>query len=178
MNAASDIFYSRPLPKGSRLGQDPSWKCFSLLGNGATSGFIQREQASPYICGIFLLNLVEKTKRFYRKFYAFFFCQIMVKTKPKNVFTKNSMLLFVSFLFFGEDFSHFCCLLFCRNLLHLGAHVYGSLCGVRKKIFLNKVLTKICRIFILFHKSACKIKLQIPVICCNPPFILNPEVCR
>ena len=51
----------------------------------------------------------------------FFFCQIMVKTKPKNVFTKNSMLLFVSFLFLGEDFSHFCRLLFCRNLLHLGA---------------------------------------------------------
>ena len=70
--AASDIFYSRPKPKGSWLGQDPCWKCFSLLGNGATSGFSQREQASPYICGIFLLNLVEKTKRFYRKFYVFF----------------------------------------------------------------------------------------------------------
>ena len=133
VNAASDIFYSRPYPKGSRLGQDPSWKCFKLLGNGVTSGFSQREQASPYICGIFLLNLVEKTKRFYRKFYAFFFCQIMVKTKPKNVFTKSSMLLFESFLFLGEDFSHFCRLLFCRNLLHLGAHAYGSLCGLRKK---------------------------------------------
>ena len=58
----------KAVTKGSRLGRDPSRKCFSLLGNGAISGFSQRKQASPYICGIFLLNLVEKTKRFYHKF--------------------------------------------------------------------------------------------------------------
>ena len=72
VNAASDIIYSRPQPKGNRLGQDPSWKCFSLLGNGATNGLSQRGQASPYICYIFLLILVEKTIDFYPKFHVFF----------------------------------------------------------------------------------------------------------
>ena len=46
VNAASDIFYSRPKPKGSRLDQAPSLKRFSLLGNGATSGLSQRGQPS------------------------------------------------------------------------------------------------------------------------------------
>ena len=62
--------YSKPQPKRNRLGQDPSWKCFSLLGNGATSALCQRRQASPYICYIFLFILVEKTKGFYLKFDA------------------------------------------------------------------------------------------------------------
>ena len=59
----------KAVAKGSRQGQDPSWKWFSLLGNGATSGL---KQASPYICYIFVLILVKKTKSFYRKFHVFF----------------------------------------------------------------------------------------------------------
>ena len=100
----------------------PFLEKFSLLGNGATIGLSQRGQASSYIYYIFLLILLVKTKGFYPNFYAVFFCQIKVKTTPKTVFTENSMLLFVSFLFI-EVFSHFCCLIFYRNLFHLGAHV-------------------------------------------------------
>ena len=44
----------------------------------------------------------------------------MVKTKSKKVFTENSMFLFVSFLFLGEDFSHFCRLLFLEKFVALG----------------------------------------------------------
>ena len=67
-----------------------------------------------------------------------FFCQMTVKTKPKKI-TKNSMLLFASFSFLGEDFSHFDRLLFYRNLLHLEAHVYClSPLGAKKKKSFNK----------------------------------------
>ena len=128
----------KAVAKGEPAGPRPFLEMlFSLLGNGATSGFSQREQASPYICGIFLLNLVEKTKRFYRKFYAFFFSQIMVKTKLKNVFTKNSVLLFVSFLFLGEDFSHFSRLLF-RRIWCTGGALWEPLWS-KKKFFKHKV---------------------------------------
>ena len=51
--------------------------------------------------------------------------------------------------------------------------------SVEKEKTKNKVLTKICRIFILFNISACKIKLRIPVvICCNPVSIMYPEFSR
>ena len=109
--------------KGKPAGPRLFLENFSLYGNGATSGLSQRGQASPYICYIFLLILVEKTKGFYPKFYVLFFCQMMVKTKLKTVFTENLVLLFVSFLFLGKVFSHFCRLILYRNLLHLGVHI-------------------------------------------------------
>ena len=57
---------------------------------------------------------------------------------------------------------------FLRKFVATGGPYLRELPWSKKKK--KKVLTKICRIFILFHISACKIKLRIPVICCNPPF--------
>ena len=63
----------KAVAKGKPAGPRPFLENFSLFGNGATSGLSQRGQASPYICYIFLLILMEKTKSFYPKFYVFFF---------------------------------------------------------------------------------------------------------
>ena len=54
----------KAVAKGMPAGPRPFLKKFSLLGTGATSGLCQHRQASPYISYIFLLILVEKTKRF------------------------------------------------------------------------------------------------------------------
>ena len=71
----------------------------------------------------FSINFGVENKRSLPKFDGFFFCKIMVKTKPKTAFTENSMFLFVSFLFLGEVFFHFCRLIFYRNLLLMRAHI-------------------------------------------------------
>ena len=63
---------TKTVAKGEPAGPRFFWKCFCLLVNGATSGLSQRRQASPYICYIFLLILVEKTKGFTVNLMLFF----------------------------------------------------------------------------------------------------------
>ena len=86
---------------------------------------------------------MEKTKDFYPKFHAFFL--------PDN-----------------EDFSHFCRLIFYRNLLHLETHTKGASLEQEKKQTIKFEQKFAEFLFFSISRSTCEIKLRIPVICCNP----------
>ena len=77
-----------------------SWKCFTLLGNGATGGLSQRGQASPYFCYIFLLILVKKTKDFHPKFHVCFFLPDNGENQTKKgLHRKFNAFIRVNFIF-------------------------------------------------------------------------------
>ena len=87
------------------------------------------------------------------------------------------MFLFVSFLFL-KTFPIFVVWFFTKICSTWGPISKKASLEQKQKKAKNKVLTTICRIFILFYISPCKIKLWIHVITLQPPLIMYPEVCR